>query len=90
MRLREFAYIKAGNVLIVDCMGIKDGEQHCCGRIRVPFVPPLDGSTNPQPTREGQLWKRISGTTVDDLTLEPSVDAGECGHFNVLNGEITK
>lgn len=90
MRLREFnAEIRNGNVLIVDCCGVKDGEQHCCGRIRIPFEPVL-GQSPAKPTETGKIWRRISGATVDDLTLDPSIDAGECGHFHVQNGRIVK
>lgn len=92
MRLREFAEIRMGNMLLVACQGItKEGEPHCCGTIRIPFDPPLPGCSRAKldPDHPG-YWKRTEGSTVDDITLTPSLDAGECGHFNVTKGEIIR
>jgi len=84
----EYAEIQNGNTLVVSCQG-----DHCSGRIRIPFSPTLDGSPEPRPatTKEGQefIWTRSGGTTIDDITLSPSINAFECGHFNVINGEIS-
>jgi hypothetical protein len=82
------AEIRHGNTLIISCQGA-----HACGGcIRVPFSPTLDGAPEPRPatTREGGMltWMRISGSTIDDLTLSPSINADVCGHFNVVNGQI--
>lgn len=91
MRLREFnAEIRDGNVLLVCCMGKRNGEQHCCGMIRIPFSPSIAGKPLARFSEmENKLyWTRVSGETVDDLTLAPSIDAGECGHFTITNGDI--
>ena len=92
MRLREFnAEIRCGNVLLLSCQGRKeDGSEHCCGMIRVPFEPPLPGCQLAELCNSPGYWKRTSGETVDDLMLRQSVDAGDCGHFNVTNGEIIR
>lgn len=102
MRLRELehAEVLAGNVLVVSCQGRpnpddprhKDGP--CGGWIRIPFSPAIDGGPGGQPTtrsdgRPGPVWKRESGTSIDDLTLSPSINAHECGHFYVSGGAIT-
>jgi len=76
--------IKGGNVLIVECQG----AHRCGGNIRVPFSPPIGGAPEPAPTRSGLVWKRESGESVETITLSPSIDAGECGHFCVKNGAI--
>lgn len=76
--------IRGGNVLLIECQG----ESHCAGRIRVPFRPPIGDGPEPAPTKEGLVWQRVSGETIDDITLSPSVDAGDCGHFNVQNGSV--
>lgn len=87
LRDAEHAEIRKGNTLLISCQG-----NHCGGWIRVPFSPTLDGAPEPKPatTREGAriVWTRVSGSTIDDITLSPSVNAFECGHFNVTNGEI--
>ena len=88
--LREFGEIRHGNVLLVFCQGVpRNGEPHCCGMIRVPFEPTIAGTPLARPNESQQkYWHRESGTTVDDLTLTPSVDAGDCGHFSVEGGWI--
>ena len=63
-----------------------DGEQHCCGMIRIPFSPPLPGFA--VVSDAVRYWQRTSGDTVDDLTLEQSVNADKCGHFNITNGNV--
>lgn len=57
------------------------------GRIYVPFAPPLDGS-EPLP---GLRWAR-SGSTVEDLSLSPSVNChgeNENGHVQDWHGYVT-
>lgn len=86
MRLREFnGEIRAGNVLLIDCPAIVGGQQHCCGKIRIPFHPPLVGFS---PIGDEKRWLRDSGESIDTITLSPSIDAGNCGHFLVRSGEI--
>lgn len=86
MKLRdlEYAEIRGGNVLIIPCQGNHD----CCGRLRIPFRPGIGGAPSGPPTWNGVVWERQSGETLDDLTLSPSIDAAECGHFVVRNGSI--
>lgn len=99
MRLRELehAEILAGNVLVVSCQGRGTDERHaegpCGGWIRIPFAPGVDGAPDGLPTtrsdgKPGPVWKRESGTTVQDLTLSPSINAHECGHFHVQGGAL--
>lgn len=73
--------LSANNCLIVPCQG----EHKCCGVIRIPFTPTIDGT---QEAKADRYWKRESGETLDDITLSPSIDAGECGHFYIRNGGI--
>lgn len=75
--------------LIVPCQGKKaDGSAHCCGMIRVPFEPTLNGAGKaPQAQR---YWQRVSGETLDDITLLPSIDADACGHFHITNGAVVQ
>ena len=90
--LRDCAEIRNGNMLIIYCQGMKpDGSQHCDGRIRVPFLPPLSGCLPYAITDKDHPghWHRVSGETLDDLTLIPSIDAGECGHFHITKGQVT-
>jgi hypothetical protein len=84
--LREFGEIRNGNILIIKYC---QGAHQCGGYLRVPFTPGIDGSPDGKPSKEnGPIWKRITGETIDTLTLNPSLDFGECGHFNIINGEI--
>jgi len=76
--------IRNGNTLLVDCQ-IPD---HCCGMIRVPFRPTIGDAPLAPPIGTQEYWNRVSGETVEDISLTPSVDAGSCGHFNVENGQI--
>lgn len=86
--LREYGEIRHGNSLLFPCFGKKkDGSQHCCGMIRVPFNPPLPGCQLAEPV-EGQYWIREQGETLDDLTLKQSVEAYECGHVEIKNGQM--
>jgi hypothetical protein len=86
MRLREFGEIRKGNCVIVACLGLRsDGEPHCCGTIRIPFTPTIGGAPLLQASTH---FLRVSGETIDDLTLRQSVNAGDCGHFNITDGDI--
>ena len=59
-----------------------------------PFANPLDGGP-PRPQPNGCAWQR-TGTTIDTLTLSPSIDGSHhkgpdgtpCWHGHVTNGEI--
>jgi hypothetical protein len=77
--------IKNGNVLLIECQG----NNHCHGYIRVPFSPTIGGAPEPEPAQpNGEIWKREAGETIEDITLSPSINAGECGHFHVVKGKI--
>lgn len=100
MKLRELEYadICDGNVLIVSCQGRRTDARHangsCGGWIRIPFSPGINGAPAGTPTRRsdgthGPIWSRTHGTTLDDLNLSPSINAGPCGHFHVKDGAIT-
>jgi hypothetical protein len=85
LRDLEHAAINYGNLLLISCQG----DHGCGGWIGVPFRPGIDGAPDGEPNRPGgYVWTRESGTTIDDLTLSPSINAHECGHFHVKNGEI--
>ena len=90
MRIREFnAEIRHGNCLIISCQGTDNqgNRPHCCGMIRIPFRPTLNGV--PEANSEGnKYWKRSEGETVDDITFAQSINAGGCGHFNITKGEL--
>jgi hypothetical protein len=90
MRLREFGEIRYGNCLLVPCMG-KDhvGEQHCCGSIRIPFQPTINGALLAKANEDGRYWQRIGGETLDNIGFTDSINAGRCGHFTIKDGEIT-
>ncbi len=92
MLLREFGEIRQGAVLIVPCMGKinEDGSEHCCGKIRIPFKPPLPGFKPVKPNADNKYWTRERGQSLDDLTLSQSIDAGDCGHFMITDGKILK
>lgn len=90
MRLREFGEIRHGNCLLVPCMGKnKESGQHCCGTIRIPFQPTINNAPLAAPNQEGYYWTRTRGETLDDIEFKDSINAGNCGHFNIGNGEIT-
>ena len=82
------ASIRNGNVLVVSCQGSHGGKGPCGGYLRLPFTPGLNSAPGAQPNSKGFVWKKVRGESLDDLTLEPSFDAGECGHFFVTDGEI--
>lgn len=84
--LAECAEIRGGNILIImECQG----AHKCGGYIRVPFAPGINGAPDGKPSREGGcVWQRTSGASLLDLTLEPSINVGDCGHFLVQNGEV--
>lgn len=88
MRLSEIgASIGSGKVLIVPCQG----DHKCAGCIRIPFAPTIGGVD--LMTRDGELvtyWRRVSGETLEDITLEPSIDADDCGHFFIVEGEVRR
>jgi hypothetical protein len=93
-RLRdlEHAQIVGGNELLISCQG----DPECGGWIGIPFRPGIDGALDGKPLRPGgYVWTRDGGTTIDDLTLSPSINADGndpsqhgCGHFFVKNGQI--
>ena len=81
----EDARIDAGNRLVLPCQG----EHDCGGMIGVPFKPGIDRAPDGEPLRPGgPVWNRVSGDSLKNLTLSPSIDAHECGHFHITNGEI--
>ena len=70
-------------------MGISFECPHCRKiRLGVFFANPVDGKL-PSDDSGGKLWIR-TGSTFDDLTLSPSVDASASGHWHgfIVNGEI--
>ena len=87
MRLLDIPETRlSANCLIVPCQGRNpDGSPHCCGMIRIPFKPTIGGS---QPVQAERYWTRESGEMLNDITLSPSIDAGDCGHFHIQNGSI--
>lgn len=62
---------------------------HSRTRLAVWFENPVDGL--PPTDDASRLWKRVSGATFDDLTLSPSIDASNVGHWHghITNGAIT-
>lgn len=85
--------LRHGNRLLVPCQGKQtDGSAHCHGLIQIPFAPGINGVVAGTPlyahTAHEVIWDRVGGTSLDDLTLTPSIDAGDCGHFHVTSGEI--
>lgn len=91
MKLRdlEHAEIRNGNTLLISCVGGPGWSQHCGGLLRVPFAPGIDNAPGAEPDHPGApVWNRESGETIDDLTITPSGNAFECGHFWIRGGEI--
>jgi hypothetical protein len=57
-------------------------------RILIPFKNPIDGGApDPSMNHKGVLWDR-TGTTLETLTLRPSVDHSKQGHWHgfITNG----
>ena len=77
-------------------MGITFECPHCrTQRLGVWFVNPIDGGPKEHELIEdhhmgGPEWTR-TGTTFDDLSLSPSIDASAFGHWHgyITNGSIT-
>lgn len=80
--------------------GISFDCPHCLAeglpvqRLAITFSPPIDPNgwwpRITQPTYVGQqVWKRISGDTFENLTLNPSVNTNAAGHWHgfITNGE---
>lgn len=88
----EMAEIIGGNELLISCQGCVDGREHCGGGLAIPFKPGINGAPDGDPrlNRKGYVWTRTSGETIEDITLKPSIDAKECGHFFVQHGKITQ
>jgi len=86
LRDAGFVEIRHGNVLLMPCQG--DEGKHCCGMLRIPFTPGIDSASGGEPLKNGMLWTRTGGTTLNDLTLSPSIDAAECGHFHIIDGKV--
>lgn len=62
------------------------GEQ----RLAVWFKNPIDGGPPSDDVDPQHQWQR-AGTTFEDLTLTPSIDASQWGHWHgfITNGEVT-
>ena len=59
----------------------------------IAFEPTLNAPPSPSGlSRSGGRWRRDSGTTLDDLTLSPSIAVntrhGECWHGFIRVGEV--
>lgn len=70
-------------------MGISFLCPHCKeARLAVMFENPVDGFRPPYVKQN--LWKR-SGESFENMTLTPSIDASECGHWHghITNGQIS-
>lgn len=75
-----------------DGMGLSFNCPCCLGspratRLAVFFANPMDGKP---PSDDHKLWQR-TGDTFETLTLTPSIDASEHGHWHgfIRNGEVT-
>jgi len=69
-------------------MGITFWCPHCrATRLAVWFVNPVDGRP---PHAAKHLWTR-AGESFETLTLTPSIDASESGHWHgfITNGEVS-
>lgn len=95
-KLRELS----GEIVDVTPTGIRRGgssavlfECPCGGghKLCIPFSPTIGGA----PPSPGPQWTRVSGETVDDLTLSPSlaISSGpsgqECWHGWMRGGSLT-
>ena len=60
----------------------------CCAhrpdavRLGVFFANPVDGK--PPSDSAARLWTRVAGTSFEDLSISPSIDASERGHAHVV------
>lgn len=71
----------------------------CClkTRLGILFEPPIDPDGLREKFQLGDLhigekvWRRERGETFDDLTLSPSIDCSESGHWHghICTGECT-
>lgn len=69
--------------VMFQCPNPSHGHMHVIWFANPVDVPPTE------PTREPtHRWQR-SGTTLDDLTLSPSIDSKGCWHGFIQNGEVT-
>lgn len=69
-------------------MAISFDCPHCrTERLAVWFANPIDGL--PPPDDAKKLWRRV-GDTFDTLTLRPSIDASQFGHWHgvIVDGEV--
>lgn len=61
----------------------------------IAFEPTVDAPPSPSGlSSNGGRWRRESGTTLDDLTLSPSIlihhgPQGECWHGFIRSGEVS-
>jgi hypothetical protein len=72
---------RTGMAITFDC-------PHCrTVRLAVFFANPVDAGL---PSDDHRLWHR-SGTTFEDLSLTPSIDASESGHWHgyITNGKVS-
>ena len=72
-------------------MGITFDCPHCRTiRLGVFFSNPIDGKPHTDDVDLSHLWHR-SGTSFENLTLSPSIDASLSGHWHgfIINGDIT-
>jgi hypothetical protein len=78
-------------------MGISFNCPHCVRagntsptRLGVFFLNPVDGKPHTDDQDLQHLWTR-SGATFEDLTLSPSIDARQYGHWHgfIQNGQVT-
>lgn len=78
---------RTGAGLSFDCPGTCCATAAVRQRMQVLFRNPMDGG---DPSVGEPRWNR-SGSTFDDLTLTPSIDASASGHFHgwISNGEVT-
>ena len=82
---QEYAEIRDGNHLLISCQG----DHECGGWLCIPFSPVIGDAAPAEPLRPGGvIWTRVSGETIEDITLSPSINAYECGHFHIQNGAV--
>lgn len=75
---------RTGMALTFECPCCRGTER--ATRLAVFFRNPIDGKP---PSDDHKLWER-TGTTFEDLTLSPSIDASGVGHWHgfIQVGEI--